>query len=144
MKKDFKKITKQVETESVNGSRISILTTSAFPEVPLNKRLAGSNDINMDKVMSLSKSMGRNSYKNTIISKQSLSQEKRSIGHNRNSSGLNRLSYREMRVKFRHILDYYFNNTSGNEFAKCMRSCDSRQFYQLLLIGYNGDSDDSK
>lgn len=46
-------------------------------------------------------------------------------------------SYKDAKVKFRHILDYYFKEGSGCLFAKNMGMCDCRQFYQLLLTGYS-------
>lgn len=53
-------------------------------------------------------------------------------------------SYKNKRVKFRHILDYYFNEGSGSNFAQCMRQCDARSFYSLLLMGFSLDSIESR
>ena len=50
-----------------------------------------------------------------------------------NESQISKSSYKDAKIKFKHLVDYYL--TSGSDFGKILRSVDSENIYSVLLSG---------
>ena len=50
-----------------------------------------------------------------------------------NDSTISKSSYKDAKIKFKHLVDYYL--TSGSDFGKILRSVDSENIFSVLLSG---------
>lgn len=50
-----------------------------------------------------------------------------------NDSSISKSSYKDAKIKFKHLVDYYL--TSGSDFGKILRSIDPENMYGVLLSG---------
>jgi hypothetical protein len=54
-----------------------------------------------------------------------------------NESQISKTSYKEIKIKFKHLIDYYL--TSGSDFGKILRSSDPENIYGVLLSQQAGN-----
>ena len=59
-----------------------------------------------------------------------------------NESQISKSSYKDAKIKFKHLVDYYL--TSGSDFGKILRSVDSENIYSVLLSGQNDQQKNNK
>lgn len=68
--------------------------------------------------------------------KKQLKKEFKDIAKNMvdvNDSAVSKSSYKDAKIKFKHLVDYYL--TSGSDFGKILRSFDHENIYSVLLTG---------
>ena len=77
--------------------------------------------------------------------KKQLKKEFKEIAKNMadaNESQISKSSYKDAKIKFKHLVDYYL--TSGSDFGKILRSVDSENIYSVLLSGQNAQQKTNK
>ena len=150
IKRDFKEISKRLDTNSVNGSTFSMLASMENS----NNNIDASR-ISQAELAGAPQPMAMQENQRQPVTLASLQPSQNSeqrgglpIQERLDASPLNGDSMHQSdavegkKVKFRHLLDYYFIEGAGRSFAQCIRQFDARSVYSLLLAGYNSDTED--